>query len=148
MSLVLLAAATAAADVSAADPPAGQRHALSVREAHRCWPRRHFKPLGAADRARVDEALESQAAPYNASSPTAWALRKFERFYVQERNGRIHIYAEPPRIYAHPEDAEPDGCPSLFGRDVADDQAFWRATYDPRTGTFLELDLANINAHL
>jgi hypothetical protein len=144
---VVLAAASAPADVSTAAAPRGERRALSVREAKRCWPRLHFKALAQRDRARVDNALAREAD--GVGSSVAWALLQFERWYVQERNGRIHVYAERPTVHEHPEDLEAERCyPNFFGNDVPDDLAFWRATYDPRTDTFVELNLANVDAHL
>jgi hypothetical protein len=97
----------------------------------------------------VDDALAREADRQGSSA--ANALRQFARSYVQERSGRIRIFAEPPRIYADPEDAEEDAirrCPNFFGNDIADDAAFWRATYDPRTDRFIELDLNYVDAHL
>jgi hypothetical protein len=113
---VVLAAASAPADVSTAAAPRGERRALSVREANRCWPHGHFKALAQRDRARVDKALAREADGFGSS--VAWALLQFERWYVQERNGRIHVYAERPTVNADPEELEAEHrCPNFFGND-------------------------------
>ncbi|MDB4967296.1 MAG: hypothetical protein JWN44_2985 [Myxococcales bacterium] len=147
-SAALLVSTAAAADASTDASTKGKHWALSVREANRCWPRRHLKALALRDRARVDDALAREADRLGSSSGVAQALLQFERWYVQERNGQIHVYAEPAYVYEHSEDADTRRCPNFFGNDVADDAAFWRATYDLRSGTFVELDLANFDAHL
>ncbi|HEX6837666.1 MAG TPA: hypothetical protein VF334_13890, partial [Polyangia bacterium] len=100
---VVSIAGSVGADVSTAiDHRGGVRREMSLRDAHRCWPRQHFKALSARDRAAVDRALAREADQLGTSAVSD-ALLRFQRVYLQERNGRIHVYAEPPSVYLHPE---------------------------------------------